>query len=94
MEDIYISAEKLGLMLGIGARSIERYKSGYGVISAYKHYVELLKGNIEDREKQINQLIEQAPTTRLNLLKVQKLEAEVRERNAISRSEALRDRRY
>ena len=93
MEDIYISAEKLGLMLGIGARTIERYKaqgkiegnkSGYGVISAYKHYVELLKGNIEDREKQINQLTEQAHTTRLNHLKVQKLEAEVRERNAIA----------
>ena len=93
MEDIYISAAKLSLMMGIGARTIERYKaqgkiegnkSGYGVISTYKYYVELLKEDLDKKQQQLDQQNDVAEPIRIVNLKVQKLEAEVRERNAIA----------
>ncbi|MDJ0902526.1 MAG: hypothetical protein QNJ55_27350 [Xenococcus sp. MO_188.B8] len=50
----------------------------------------MLKDNIAKKQHKIDSISKSEPATRLNRLKVQKLEAEVRERNAIAKEEAKR----
>ncbi len=92
-EEFYLSSAKIGAILGVSSRTVQRYKeegyiglteSGFPLIEAIKHYIRLLKDNIAKKQQKIDSISESEPATRLNSLKIKKLEAEVRERNAIA----------
>ena len=92
-EEFYLSSAKIGAILGVSSRTVQRYKeegyiglteAGFPLIEAVKHYIQLLKDNIAKKQQKIDSISETEPATRLNSLKIKKLEAEVREQNAIA----------
>ncbi len=92
-EEFYLSSARMGSILGVSYRTVQRYreegyvsdsKEGFPLIESVKHYIKLLKENIEKLQKQLDQKNDVVAPIKLVELKVQKLEAEVRERNAIA----------
>ena len=92
-EELYFSIPKIASILEVSTRTVARYREeghitpseeGYPLIKTVKYYINLLKDNIAKKQQKIDSISESEPATRLNSLKIKKLEAEVRERNAIA----------
>ena len=101
-EEFYLSIPKVAAILDVSTRTVARYREeghitpsekGYPLIASVKHYISLLKENIAKKQEKIASISDAELDINVMGLKVQKLQAEVRERNAIADIKELeRDR--